>query len=370
VIVKTSVLVTSWLFASSLLRGCARTVVPDWSDAASDTREVAIDAIDTTDTPPTDVIVLPSGLAIGGAAGGDSTCLRTSAGEVWCWGANDRGQLGDGTTIDRLNPVQVRALPNATAIALGDRHACARTSDRRVFCWGDNTRRQLGTFSGNHSALPIEIAGIHDARGIASGGSTNCVIASDTTILCWGANDLGQLGRGSITPFEEAGLVTGITGARMVATSADHSCAILDDDGRLPGSERLHCWGSNTHGQLGDGTTTSSTVPVRTMIRNSWVVLGPGVSCTGVGCWGANNESQLGDPAGSDRLVPMIRAPGSQYAIGDAHVCAAGGSRARPRCVRSARTRQRSHAPLGRDTSACRPPLAKEPLGRLLAPDE
>ncbi|MCX6875988.1 MAG: cadherin-like beta sandwich domain-containing protein [Verrucomicrobia bacterium] len=202
-------------------------------------------------------------------AAGDSHNLALCAdGQVAAWGANTYGQLGDGTTIMREVPVNVvttgvLAGRAVTAIAAGASHSLALCADGTVVAWGYNNNSQLGNNSATNSSVPVAVntTGVLAGRivaAIAAGDSHNLVICTDGTLASWGYNYYGQLGRSTSSLVPGAIDVSGIlAGKTVTAITAGfyHSLALCTD-----GS--LAAWGDNSHGQLGNGTTTSSTVPV------------------------------------------------------------------------------------------------------------
>jgi alpha-tubulin suppressor-like RCC1 family protein len=187
------------------------------------------------------------------ATGGDHTCALVADGTVRCWGANDRGQLGDGTTTNRSTPVAVQALRNAVAITAGLAHTCASLADGTVRCWGANDTGELGDDTTTQQPLPDTVIGLTNAGGTDGGGGHSCAITA-WTAACWGANDLGQLGDNTTTqrlspvfPLIIASPQTGSKSVVQIAAGSGHSCALLFD-----GS--LQCWGEGASGQLGGGT--------------------------------------------------------------------------------------------------------------------
>jgi hypothetical protein len=148
------------------------------------------------------------------ATGGDTSCALFEGGALYCWGANDHGQLGTGTVgVDSQVPVAV-TFPGSyapIAVALGDTHACAVLSDRSVWCWGDDSAAQLGDGTGGTSTTtPSKVQRIpgHFLTGvtsIAAGGSTTCAtLLGDPNVWCWGANDSGQAGQPAGAPVPYA----------------------------------------------------------------------------------------------------------------------------------------------------------------------
>ena len=137
------------------------------------------------------------------AAGVGHTCALMNSGEVYCWGSNQYGQLGDGSTTQRLTPVAVSALSGATAIAAGAGYTCALVAGGAVYCWGDNFHGQLGDGSTTRRLTPVTVGGLYGTTTIAAGRSHACVVVASAAVRCWGANGFGQLGDGTagIRPF-------------------------------------------------------------------------------------------------------------------------------------------------------------------------
>ena len=236
------------------------------------------------------------------------SCAVTSAGALLCWGKNDYGQLGDGTRQRRILPTPVTGLASGVqAVAAGSSHTCALTLGGAVLCWGRNRFGQLGDASTTDRTVPTAVFGLGSGiQAIAAGGEFSCALTSGG-VLCWGSNSLGELGGGSgnrSTPGVVSGLASGV---RAISVGSSHGCAILDATGALK------CWGFNAGGQLGDGTTSSSAVPVGVLGLGSGVVqVGAGVlhtcAVTTAGaakCWGNNFYSQLGDGSDINRLSPV-----------------------------------------------------------------
>jgi alpha-tubulin suppressor-like RCC1 family protein len=241
------------------------------------------------------------------AVGGNHACGLTANGGVKCWGYNRFGQLGNGSTAETPSAVDVAGLQSGVAaIAAGRRHSCALTWAGAVKCWGSNERGQLGDGSTTDSALPVDVVGL-DAGivAIAAGGYGSCAITASGTAKCWGDNANGQLGDGTTDEAHAPVDVVGLAGATALAMGEVHACARL-------GTGELKCWGVNYAGQLGDGTTNDSFVPVGVQALGApalAVSLGYDHTCAltsagAVKCWGNNTEGELGDGTYDERHLP------------------------------------------------------------------
>jgi alpha-tubulin suppressor-like RCC1 family protein len=244
---------------------------------------------------------------------GDHSCALVPTGGIDCWGDNQYGELGDGSTTNSSTPVPVAGISNATAVSSGDRqscallstgqiecwgllssapapvqritnataiaitdtHSCALLSTKHVECWGEDGLGQLGNGLGEHLVgaaqmfvrySPTEVPGISNATQVAVGGNSSCARLATGRIECWGSNYDGELGlgNGTATGPQTCGIlaakgpcstkpapVAGISSALSISLSANHSCAVLSSHG-------VDCWGFNKQGSLGIGTQAGS----------------------------------------------------------------------------------------------------------------
>jgi alpha-tubulin suppressor-like RCC1 family protein len=234
----------------------------------------------TTDrrVAPVAVVGLSSGVRAV-AAGAEHSCALTTAGAVMCWGDNHAGEVGDGTTDDRWTPVPVVGLgAGVRAIAAESVHSCALTDTGGVKCWG-----------AGYGVTPVDVPGL--TSGVI-GLSASCAITAAHGVKCWSSG-------AGLKASEVPGLESGVA---AVATAGGHGCA-------LTAKGRVLCWGVNDHGQLGDGTRRDRDAPVN-VVGLARGVVGIGVgslsSCAvtlagGIRCWGSNSAGELGDGTTVDR---------------------------------------------------------------------
>jgi alpha-tubulin suppressor-like RCC1 family protein len=161
--------------------------------------EVGNNTWGVTNPVPTPVSGLTGAVAIN--CGGGSTCALINDGTARCWGANVRGEIGDGTTTMRLTPVPVSNLSDAVAIVTSDSLVtCALRVSGGVLCWGDNSSGGVGDGTYNDRYVPTPVSGLTNIVNIAISGSSSYALRADGTLWAWGGNAHGQLGIGSFSP--------------------------------------------------------------------------------------------------------------------------------------------------------------------------
>jgi alpha-tubulin suppressor-like RCC1 family protein len=207
-------------------------------------------------------------LAVGGSMGvvGAHTCGITTSGAAYCWGENTFGQLGDGTATHRSAPVPVAGGLSFTALTIGFAHTCGLTTDGSAYCWGWNQEGQLGTGSVTGpescdyggpiscSRVPVAVTGALRWAAISAGRHT-CGVTPARDAYCWGGSG-PQLGTGTTAQITAPAPVAGGLKFATVTAGVRHSCGVTQ-------AGLAYCWGANDTGQLGNGSTLTSAVPVR-----------------------------------------------------------------------------------------------------------
>lgn len=257
----------------------------------------------------------------------DHACGVTSDGRLYCWGKNDEGAVGDGTTIDRVRPVAVAPSLRFKAVSATFDHTCAVTTDSLVFCWGDNSQGQLGDGTTARRLTPHQVPGTRAYRQVDAGLFYTCAVAAaDDHAYCWGWNVTGQLGHGTsevMNPRPTA--VAGGLHFRQVQAGNLHSCGVTT-------SNVAFCWGYNRFGELGDSTGPGMRLsPVRVAGSHQFVQIDAGTdftcavtSSSRVYCWGDGRSGQIGDGTTKLRFWPRAVAGGLTFrrvSTGSTHAC-------------------------------------------------
>ncbi len=252
--------------------------------------------------PPALVAPMPPVVSL--AAGSNHTLAITRTGDVYAWGANGSGQLGDGTLIRRKWPVRVPGLANIVRISAGRLHSLALTADGRVYAWGANDRGQLsgGTESRARVWAPIETPA--NVIAIEAGDDHSLAVTAGGELFAWGANEHGQLGDGSRTNRDRPVRIA-LDDVIAVAAGRNYTLALRRD-----GS--VYSWGAGARGQLGTDSRNRALVPTRISgLLAHMVAAGQAYSAAirrdgALVAWGSNTSGQLGDGTEIDRAQPVV----------------------------------------------------------------
>lgn len=243
------------------------------------------------------------------ATGGDTSCAVV-AGEVYCWGDNQYGQIGYETVgigDYRTTPTLVPGISDAVDVSVGLQHVCALLSNDTVACWGRNNLHQVSADDAELVIVPTTVPDITDVISLTAGAYHNCVTKRTGRVVCWGGNQNGQLGVVG-TDIRTPQQVVDVDNAVQVSAGLFHTCALLD-------AGQVRCWGDNVHGQLGSASGDMiSAVPARDVPDLAEVVAiesGGNQSCVlrasaEVWCWGENTNQQLGVDPNPDRSTPAM----------------------------------------------------------------
>jgi alpha-tubulin suppressor-like RCC1 family protein len=316
--------------------------------------------------------------------GAHHSCAIVSTGEIMCWGSNEEGELGNNLTTASSVPVKVHLPDGVTAkeIAAGLSHTCALLDSDEVMCWGNNESGKIGDGTTTNRLVPTKVNGLRTAPGsgsalasdishnsavltasfsttdvsshrvleygtdetldgithsielghfgkiqhVAAGQHHSCVVITGGHVKCWGDNADGALGTGDTVSHSIPTDVVGLSArARLVAVGRSHSCAVLSNG-------TLQCWGDNSAGQLGDGTVLTRFVPTTADISEVVdVVLGDDFTCAlqikgVVSCWGSNDRLQFGAVGESSAIPVSVSVDNSHTVLGlsasSSRVCA------------------------------------------------
>jgi alpha-tubulin suppressor-like RCC1 family protein len=256
-------------------------------------------------------------------AGQYHTCGRTFSGEIYCWGDNTLGQLGIGFEAQRLSPTKVVSALTFTSLSVGKGHTCATATApgaiRNTYCWGANGVRQLGANEIFNMAVPTEVVAPRRFASISAGGAHTCGLEDDLMVLdCWGLNDRGQIGVGNRTQVDlPRGLP--IFGFALISAGDSHTCATQLS------TNTLYCWGSLLSGD--------QLTPQLVLGAPRFIQLSSGVNFTcgtddakSAWCFGVGTLGQLGDGLNRDAAPVKPSLPAgvtiAEVAAGARHACA------------------------------------------------
>ena len=263
------------------------------------------------------------------SAGHMHSCAVTTGDRVYCWGNNHFGQLGTGSSGSRSDtPVPVSGKLKFRTVTTGSEHTCALTvDDRRAYCWGRNDNGQLGDGTTTSRPSPRAVSGGRVWRQVSAGSSSTCGITTAKLAFCWGLDNLGQLGDGPATMQHNA--PSAVAGGHLfsqIDAGYMHVCAVTT-------AQRAYCWGFGAFGAIGDGKLLDRFTPrlVLGSLEVARVSAGGLVTCAETTanrtfCWGYNQEGQLGIGFTTDTVVSRpteIVGPlrFTQVSVGGLHGC-------------------------------------------------
>ena len=276
---------------------------------------------DNAVSKPTGFVINPEGESFKSIhAGHENTCGITDSGKLYCWGNNNNGKNGIGSTnTEKLPSTPVTFNQNTTIekLSMGLYHSCAIDSDNTVWCWGRAWNGNLGSGDGNadqYAPVQVELPGENDfATEIAAGERFTCALLGNGAISCWGHDGNNQLGDSADTtgdqntPQSYVSLPSGRIAVDIDA-GQNHACAVLDN-----GS--IVCWGYNNYGKLGSSfSSLANSLPVyiNTTQNKSFTQVSTGYDHTcallenGTGmCWGRNTHGQLGNDSTTNSFYPV-----------------------------------------------------------------
>jgi alpha-tubulin suppressor-like RCC1 family protein len=253
------------------------------------------------------------------SAGQFHTCMLRSDGTIRCWGSNAFGQIGNGTLVDQALPVNVLVAPagppfdRALAVSCGvENSTCALRDDHTAWCWGENANGQLGDGTLVDAATPVQVmaqdgVALTNIAEIVMGEQHACARMMDGTLQCWGLNSSGQLGDGTTTTRAYPVEVLTAGGSPFVAADLTISVATMCAWDPIGG---LFCWGGNADGEVGDGSLMDRSLPVAIGVSpTTSAAMGWRTGCASVAdgtayCWGYGLDGSLGDGTFVSRPQP------------------------------------------------------------------
>jgi len=259
---------------------------------------------------------------------GGHTLAVAADGSLWSWGSNGNGELGQGASGPGASgPTPVPWLTNVTALAAGHGHSLAVDDDGNLWSWGANGKGQLGDDTRDDpSPSPGLVPGLGDVVGVDAGWEVSFAVREDGSLWAWGANLDGMRGDGTTGPRSTPAQLAGLPPIRSVAAGYHHTLALAEDG-------TVWAWGKNENGALGDGTTANRWTPAQVpdlagivaIAATTWETSYAVDSSGHVWSWGDSRYGQLGDGSAEDRQSPAI-IPGLENVVeigaGDTHTIA------------------------------------------------
>jgi alpha-tubulin suppressor-like RCC1 family protein/uncharacterized protein YjdB len=244
------------------------------------------------------------------AVGDFRSCAIGADSAAYCWGANNYGELGDGTTSNRRGPALVTGGLHWASLSSGDFHTCGLIGSGAAYCWGRNDQGQLGTGTTSDSHVPVPVSGSLTFQSIAAGSAYTCGVTDSHEAYCWGANGQGQLGTGNTSPSLTPVLVQGVSTFESISASRIEFGGAIVTCGVTTSGDG-YCWGTNKDGQLGTGDSVGSATPRLVGGSHQWTAISAstfhacGRDTVGAAfCWGANPYGGFGDGTLTSTALP------------------------------------------------------------------
>lgn len=260
--------------------------------------------------------------------GGDaaSVCVVRNHTNLWCWGANSYGTVGNGNTTNQTSPVPITSVTDTNQILSmtgAGNTRCILKANGKVYCWGEGTNGQLGNnTTPTVNANPVQVTGITTAKQLVGAGNrfgSFFVILADSTVRAWGYNATGTLGDATFTNRSAPVTTIGLSGVKQVSiggagtygSSADFACACA-----LSSNGRVKCWGQNQDGAVGNGLSAPQNIPadvvgltnVRTIrVGGNYYPTPMAILNDGrMKIWGRNTSGQLGNGNTTNSYIPSL----------------------------------------------------------------
>ncbi|HEY7394655.1 MAG TPA: hypothetical protein VH559_07420 [Gemmatimonadaceae bacterium] len=331
--------------AKSLTQGLATFDAIRFNRAGTFTMRASSGLLTVADANPVVVQLAFSQVTVGGGPAFSSpitqarhTCALTTMGAGYCWGGSIWGAMGIATNDATASVVEPQLIATNLLfkdIDAGNIHTCAVTVAGAAYCWGSDLNGRLGDGDAvmGTKATPFAVSGGLHFVSISAGDKHTCGVTSSGPgvfsgpAYCWGSNSSGQLGDGTFAAHTMPTLVSGgLTFIAISASTGEHTCGITTDF-------LTYCWGLNLDGQLGDGGTATHNVP--TLVQDAATHLFRSISTgrfhtcavradNATYCWGANTSQQLGDgnTAQTDRTSPsLVTSTTTAVSAGWLHTC-------------------------------------------------